>query len=125
MNLARRDALKSLSLGAGSVVLSPLLASLQAQAKGTYKRPKRVVFVLFDNGFYDQGAQPVGVVAVDAHEPEREHQHRERDAARDPSAQTRDHEGKLSLPSPESRLSARWWRFAPRAEEAAAALRAE
>ncbi len=59
--IQRRELLKGVSLGAGSVVFSPLLRSLQAQAEGTYKLPKRVVFILFDNGFHETGAQPVGV----------------------------------------------------------------
>jgi hypothetical protein len=59
--IERRQLLKGISLGAGSVVLSPLLRTLQAQVEGTYELPKRVVFVLFDNGFHEQGAQPVDV----------------------------------------------------------------
>jgi hypothetical protein len=59
--IERRELLKSASLGAGSVVFSPLLRSLQAQADGTYSSPKRVVFVLFDNGFHESAAQPIGV----------------------------------------------------------------
>ena len=59
--LKRRELLKGVSLGAGSVVFSPLLKSLHAQAEGTYTLPKRVVFILFDNGFHETGAQPIGV----------------------------------------------------------------
>ena len=57
----RRDYLKGVSLGAGGLVFAPLLNTLAAQAKGNYMPPKRVVFVLFDNGFHEAGAQPVGV----------------------------------------------------------------
>jgi len=57
----RRDYLKGLSLGAGGLVFAPLLNTLAAQAKGNYTPPKRVVFVLFDNGFHEAGAQPVGL----------------------------------------------------------------
>lgn len=59
--IPRRQLLKGVSLGAGSVVLSPLLQSVSAQVDGNYSRPKRVVFVLFDNGFHETGAQPEGV----------------------------------------------------------------
>jgi hypothetical protein len=59
--IERRQLLKGISLGAGSVLFSPLLRTLQAQVEGTYELPKRVVFVLFDNGFHEQGAQPVDV----------------------------------------------------------------
>ncbi len=59
MTMNRRDALKGLSLGAGTVVLSPVLASLQARAAGTAKTPKRFVFVVESNGFTPQQAAPV------------------------------------------------------------------
>jgi hypothetical protein len=59
--IPRRQLLKGVSLGAGSVVLLPFLKTLAAQERGTYTTPKRVVFVLFDNGFHEIGAQPVGV----------------------------------------------------------------
>ena len=57
MTMNRRDALKGLSLGAGTVVLSPILAKLQAQAAGTAKMPKRFVFVVESNGFTPQQAR--------------------------------------------------------------------
>ena len=44
----RRELLKGVSLGAGSLVFSPLLRTFAAQAEGNYTPPKRVVFVLFD-----------------------------------------------------------------------------
>ena len=59
--IGRRKLLKGLSLGAGSVVFTPLLQSMAAQANGRYVPPKRVVFVLFDNGFHEVAAQPLGV----------------------------------------------------------------
>jgi hypothetical protein len=59
--IERRELLKGVSLGAGSLVFSPLLKSLAAQVDGSYTVPKRVVFVLFDNGFHEAGAQPIGV----------------------------------------------------------------
>ena len=55
----RRTLLKGVSAGTSSLVLAPLLRTLEAQAAGTYTPPKRVVFLLFDNGFHERGAQPV------------------------------------------------------------------
>ena len=54
----RRTLLKSLSAGAGALAFAPLLHRLEAQEKGTYKTPKRVVFVLFGNGFHEPGSLP-------------------------------------------------------------------
>ena len=59
--IKRRELLKGFSLGAGSLVFSPLINSLQAQAAGNYQLPKRVVFILFDNGFHETAVQPAGV----------------------------------------------------------------
>ena len=59
--ITRRTWLKGVTAGAGSVVFSPLIQSLAAQVNGTYTPPKRFVFVLTDNGFYEDSAQPVGV----------------------------------------------------------------
>lgn len=61
MQFHRRDALKGLSLAAGSVVLSPLLSKLQAYAAGERVAPKRFVFVVESNGFTPQQAAPEGV----------------------------------------------------------------
>ena len=58
MALTRRDALKGFSLGAGSVVLSPIVAKLQAQAAGVKQQPKRFVFVVESNGFTPQQGAP-------------------------------------------------------------------
>lgn len=57
--LNRRTLLKGVSSGTSGLVLAPLLQTLEAQAAGTYSPPKRVVFLLFDNGFHERGAQPV------------------------------------------------------------------
>lgn len=57
--LNRRTLLKGVSAGTSGLVLAPLLQALEAQAAGTYTPPKRVVFLLFDNGFHERGAQPV------------------------------------------------------------------
>jgi hypothetical protein len=59
--IGRRQMLKGVSAGAGSVVFAPLLNSFAAQVEGKYTVPKRVVFVLFDNGFHETGVQPEGV----------------------------------------------------------------
>jgi hypothetical protein len=57
----RRKFLKSVSLSAGSLVLSPLLQQLQAQATGTAERSKRFVFVLEGNGLPWQQITPIGI----------------------------------------------------------------
>jgi Protein of unknown function (DUF1552) len=57
--IARRNFLQGLSAGAGGIVFAPLLNSLAAQAAGTYALPKRVIFVLFDNGFHEDTCTPV------------------------------------------------------------------
>jgi len=59
MAVNRRDALKGLSLGAGSIVLAPLLERMQAQAAGKAEQPKRFVFVVESNGFTPQQGAPV------------------------------------------------------------------
>ena len=50
MSTNRRQLLKGLSLGAGSVLLSPMIDRLVANAEGQ-SRPPRFVFVLQSNGF--------------------------------------------------------------------------
>lgn len=57
----RRTLLKGVSAGTGGLLLAPLLQKVEAHAAGTDATPKRVIFVLFDNGFHEEGAQPVGV----------------------------------------------------------------
>ena len=61
----RRRFLKGVSAGASGIVLAPVLSRLAAQAAGTYAPPKRVVFLLFDNGFHERAAQPVDLPLVD------------------------------------------------------------
>jgi len=68
MAIHRRDALKGLSLGAGSVVLAPMLARLQAQAAGVAQQPKRFVFVVESNGFTPQQAAPEGYERKSRHQ---------------------------------------------------------
>jgi hypothetical protein len=61
MTADRRDFLKGISLGAGSVVLAPLTQQLQAHAAGDAAMPQRVVFVVEGNGVPWQQIQPVGL----------------------------------------------------------------
>jgi len=53
----RRFFLKGVTLGAGSVVLQPLLQRIEAQAAGK-EGPRRVVFVLEGNGLFPTHIQP-------------------------------------------------------------------
>jgi Protein of unknown function (DUF1552) len=57
----RRSLLKSFSAGAGGLVLAPFLQRLEARETGTWKAPKRVVFVLFGNGFHEVASMPKDV----------------------------------------------------------------
>lgn len=57
----RRNLLKGVTAGTGGLLLAPLLQKIKAHAAGTDATPKRVIFVLFDNGFHEEGAQPIGV----------------------------------------------------------------
>ena len=58
----RRSFLKGITLGAGSLVLSPLLQNIAAAADGKVTSPKRVIFLVFDNGFREiDGTLPEGV----------------------------------------------------------------
>ena len=58
--LDRRTVLKGVTLGAGGILLAPLLQKIAAAAEGNVTPPKRVIFFVFDNGFKDDGAVPVG-----------------------------------------------------------------
>ena len=57
----RRTLLQQFSAGASGVLLSPFLQKLEAQERGNYRTPRRVVFVLFGNGFPEFGSLPAGV----------------------------------------------------------------
>jgi len=57
----RRNFLKGITAGTGSLVLSPFLKSVAAQVGGTFAPPKRFVFILTDNGLKEGAVQPVGV----------------------------------------------------------------
>lgn len=61
MALHRRDALKGISLGAGSLVLSTILSRLEARAAGSAAMPKRFVFVVESNGVRPEQLSPQGV----------------------------------------------------------------
>lgn len=56
--IGRRTLLKSLSAGAGGLAFAPLLNKMAAQEAGTYRIPRRVVFILFGNGFHEPGSLP-------------------------------------------------------------------
>ncbi|QDU92267.1 DUF1552 domain-containing protein [Lignipirellula cremea] len=58
--LDRRTCLKSLTLGAGAVVLQPFLNALAAEARGEAP-PPRIIFMLESNGLYPRHIQPKGV----------------------------------------------------------------
>lgn len=60
-NMNRREILKGMSLGAGTLLLSPVLSQLQAQANGSPQRPKRFVFVVEGNGLNPDQIQPLGI----------------------------------------------------------------
>lgn len=61
MHSDRRQFLKGVSFGAGSLVLAPLVHQLQAHAAGTADRPQRFVFVLEGNGLPWQQIMPAGI----------------------------------------------------------------
>jgi len=50
MLTTRRSLLKGLTLGAGAVVLDPLIRQLEAQAGGSSEKPTRYLFVMLPNG---------------------------------------------------------------------------
>jgi hypothetical protein len=56
--IPRRTLLQRFSAGAGGLVFAPFLQRLDAQERGTYRTPKRVVFVLFGNGFHEWASVP-------------------------------------------------------------------
>lgn len=68
MSIYRRDVLKGISLGAGSLLLSPVVSRLRAYADGVAAQPKRFVFVVESNGFTPQQAAPVGYERKNRHQ---------------------------------------------------------
>ncbi|GAB4156215.1 MAG: DUF1552 domain-containing protein [Planctomycetaceae bacterium] len=62
MSLHRRDVLKGLSLGAGSMMLSPILSRMQTQAAGRKNAAgKRFVFIVESNGVRPEQMAPSGI----------------------------------------------------------------
>lgn len=61
MFVSRRELLKCASLGAGSLVLSPVLRQIEAQAAGSVKMPLRFVFVVEGNGLPWNQVMPTGI----------------------------------------------------------------
>lgn len=61
MSIHRRDLLKGISLGAGSLVLAPALSQLAARAAGKAQLGKRFVFVVESNGVRPEQISPAGV----------------------------------------------------------------
>lgn len=61
MTLNRRDVLKGMTLTTGSLLLSPILSRLQAQAAGKVGAPKRFVFVVESNGVRPEQIAPSGI----------------------------------------------------------------
>ncbi len=61
MAMNRREVLKGMTLSAGSVLLSPMLSKLQAQAQGRNLAPKRFVFVVESNGVPPGQMAPSGI----------------------------------------------------------------
>lgn len=58
----RRSLLKGVSVGTSSLLFTPLLQKAAAAAEGKPATPKRVVFIVFDNGFREIGGTlPEGV----------------------------------------------------------------
>ena len=67
-HITRRDAMKGMSLGAGSLVLSPMLSRMQAQAAGKEIQPKRFVFVVESNGVRPEQMAPSGITRKPRHQ---------------------------------------------------------
>ncbi len=66
MGTLRRTWLKHVSLGAGSLLLSPVLAQLHGGEEPKKRKPWRVVFVMQANGFQPWAAQPKGLPIAEA-----------------------------------------------------------
>lgn len=57
----RRDILKAVSLGAGSVLLAPIIEQIAAHAAGDIKQRKRVIFVVQSNGIHPHHFYPTDI----------------------------------------------------------------
>ena len=58
MQPTRRQLLKNLALGTGSVLLTPILRQLHAEAQGSAAKPKRFVFLLQNHGLQSWAVKP-------------------------------------------------------------------
>jgi len=65
MTVSRRNLLRGVTLGAGSVLLSPILRELEAHAAGVAAQPKRFVFMLQSQGLQSWGVQPKEITRKD------------------------------------------------------------
>lgn len=61
MTADRRNFLKGTTLGAGALVLAPLVQLIEAQAAGTATKAKRFLFVVEGNGLPPHQVQPGGI----------------------------------------------------------------
>jgi hypothetical protein len=63
MSVTRRTLLQGLTLGAGSVLLAPILRELEAHAAGVKTMPKRFVFMLQSQGLQPRAVMPTEIKA--------------------------------------------------------------
>ncbi len=87
MEMTRRHLLRGVSLGAGSLVLSPVLNQLAAHANDRMTPRQRFVFVVEGNGLPWQHIQPVGISRGRNHERTRKVELSLRDHQLPPSLQ--------------------------------------
>src|SRR5262245_60578389 len=65
MTFTRRTLLRGMSLGAGTVLLAPILRELEAHAAGFAAQPKRFVFMLQSQGLQSWAVQPKQIKRTD------------------------------------------------------------
>ena len=65
MHYTRRNILRGMTLGSGSLVLSPIAQALSADAAGVDKIPKRFVFIVKSSGIDKQNLVPAGLPAYE------------------------------------------------------------
>ncbi len=61
LEITRRDVLRTAGLGAGSLLLGPLLARLRTEAAGAATSACRIVFVVQSNGLHPEHLVPMGL----------------------------------------------------------------
>ena len=66
MTIYRRTWLKHVSLGAGALLLRPMLNQLYAEEGAKQEKPWRIVFVMQANGFQPWAAQPKDLPITEA-----------------------------------------------------------